>query len=415
MIETANGNGGGGKDNLRIPCRKRDAMTRRESEKPTHPRLSPRERIVRWIADAIASGKLKPGDAVPSVRELAATLGMAVNTAAAGLLEAERRRIIERRGPGAHKRFVPVAASAAPLASATVCVLGALGSFADGITAPRWSDSYLALELVPRLSAARKHVTILNGDVLAEPDLDALFRAPPAGMVVTGAINEQPAAIAALSRCRKAGLPVVVYGNAPELRSFDRAYVDHRAGEREITEWLLARGCRRIVPLFPSEPSKFWERERIEGYAEAMRAAGLEPAPCMAMGDEELKRDSVGRRRFRFFKALAVDAIIQLRRKGGVDALLCISDEWALVAIAAIRDLGLEPNRDILVAGYDNYTRGGQFEGFEAGRPIVTMDKRSDRTAADLAALLVARMDGALPPEPQVRTHRQELVVGDEH
>lgn len=373
---------------------------------------SPRGRVVRWLADAIVEGSLRPGDAVPSVSELAATLGMARNTVAAGLLEAERRHIVERRDPNAHKRYVPI--TAAQLASSTVCVLGALGSFADGTPAPRWSDSYLALELVPCLSAAGKHVTILNGDVLTETDLDALFRTPPAGMVMTGTINEQPAAASAIARCRKAGIPIVVYGNAPELRSFDRAYVDHRAGAREITEWLLARGCRRIVPLFPSEPSKFWERERVGGYAEAMRAAGLEPLPHASLGDDELKRDSVGGRRFRFFKALAMETIARLRRDGGLDAVLCISDEWALVAIAAIRDLGLEPNRDILVAGYDNYTRGGQFEGLEEGRPIVTMDKRSDLTAADLSALLAARLEGRLPPEPQVRTHGQTLVVHEQ-
>ena len=386
-------------------------MERMENGKTASGRTPPRESVVRWIVDSIADGILKPGDAVPTVREIAETLGIARNTAAAGLLEAERRRVVERRGPGSYKRFVPVAANAAPLASDTVCVLGALGSFTDGITAPRWSDSYLALELVPRLSAAGKFVTIVNGDFLSERGLDTLFHAPPAGMVVTGAINEQPAGMSALSRCRAAGVPVVVYGNAPELRSFDRAYVDHRAGEREITEWLVSRGCRRIVPLFPSPPSKFWERERIEGYAEAMRTAGLEPMPCEVFGDERLKRDSVGGRRFRFFKALAMESIARLRREGGLDAVLSISDEWALVAIAAIRDLGLVPNRDILVAGYDNYTRGGQFEGLEEARPVVTMDKRSDRTAADLSALLPARMDGKLPPEPQVRTHRQQLVV----
>ena len=232
-------------------------------------------------------------------------------------------------------------------------------------------------------------------------------------MVVTGAVNGQPASLSALSRCRAAGVPAVVYGNAPELRAFDRAYVDHRAGEREIAKWLLARGRRRIVPLFPTEPSKFWELERIEGYAEAMREAGLEPLPCAAMGDERLKRDSVGSRRFRFFKALAMETIARLRRDCGLDAVLCVSDEWALVAMAAIRELGLVPNKDVAVAGYDNYTRGGQFEGMVEGRPAVTMDKRSDRTAADLAALLTARMAGKLPREPQVRTHKQQLVVNE--
>lgn len=32
----------------------------------------------------------------------------------------------------------------------------------------------------------------------------------------------------ALERCREAGIPAVAYGNAPELRGYDRAYSDHR-------------------------------------------------------------------------------------------------------------------------------------------------------------------------------------------
>ena len=372
---------------------------------------SPRGRVVQWLVDAIAKGELRPGDAIPTVDELAASLGVARNTAAAAVVEAERRRVVERRSPGARKRFVPMFASEAPLAASTVCVLGELGRFSEGRNAPRWSDAYLALELVPRLSLAGKHVMVLNGEVLAEGDIDAFFRSPPAGMVVTSSVNDRPIALHALARCREAHVPAVVYGNAPELRSFDRVYADHRAGSRMLTEWLLRQGRRRIVPLFPFAPSKYWMRERLEGYAEAMRAAGLEPHPCVALGDAELEAHAEGGRRFTFFKALALDKVLQLRREGGVDALLCYNDDWTLPVLAAIRDLGLEPNRDILVAGYDNVTRSAELGAFESARPIVTIDKHYEKTAVDLAALLLARMAGTLPPEPQARTHPQELVV----
>ena len=124
-----------------------------------------------------------------------------------------------------------------------------------------------------------------------------------------------------------------------------------------------------------------------------------------------LRVHAQGERRFSIFRALAMSKIVELRGKGGVDALLCLSDEWVPPVIAAIRDLGLEPNRDILVAGYDNVTRGADLGAFESVRPIVTIDKHNERVAADLAALLLARMDGKLPPEAQARTHDQELVV----
>lgn len=41
----------------------------------------------------------------------------------------------------------------------------------------------------------------------------------------------------------------------------------------------------------------------------------------------------------------------------------------------------------------------------------MTIDKHNEKTAAELAALLVARIEGKLPPEPQSRTHDQELIV----
>lgn len=112
--------------------------------------------VVRWLSESISGGSLKPGDAAPTVGDIAAALGVARNTAAAGLLEAERRGVIERRGPGARKRYIPVAPAAAPLAASTVCVLGELGCFTDGTGAPRWSDSFLALELVPRISVSAR-------------------------------------------------------------------------------------------------------------------------------------------------------------------------------------------------------------------------------------------------------------------
>ena len=229
-------------------------------------------------------------------------------------------------------------------------------------------------------------------------------------MIVTSVVNDRPIALHALELCRDAHIPAIVYGNAPELRSFDRVFTDHRAGARDLTNWLLGRGCRRIVPFFPVAPSKYWMRERLEGYAEAMRAAGLEPLPCAVSGDAVLAANAEDESHFPLFRALAVAKIVELQRNGGVDALLCYNDEWAKPAIAAIRELGLEPNRDILVAGYDNVTQEAGFGAFEPGKPAITMDKHNEKTAAELAALLVARMDGALPPEPQMRTHDQELI-----
>ncbi|MBR0057240.1 MAG: substrate-binding domain-containing protein [Kiritimatiellae bacterium] len=365
--------------------------------------------MLNWLERAIAAGEIPRGGEIPSERALAKLLGVAKNTAAAAVDEAEASGLVLRRA-GTRKRYVGEVRGGS-LASSTIYVLAALPSFSDIATAPGWSDEFLALDVLRHISRAGRLVSLVNTISLPQGGLDTVFAARPGGMVVTNGVNADPIAMEALRRCREGGIPAVAYGNAPELRGFDRAYSDHRSGSRELTRWLLSRGCRRIVPFFPFAPERFWERERIEGYSEAMREAGLEPLPCVAFGSRDIGLAQTAET-FRLNAALALSALMALRRRGvGPDALLCRCDDWTKPVIAAIRDLGLVPNRDIIVAGYDNMDAKGGFAEFEADRPAVTVDKRNGRSAEDIAGLILARMAGTLPPEPQIRMHSNELIV----
>ncbi len=197
-----------------------------------------------------------------------------------------------------------------------VFVLAEVKEFTSIATAPGWSDEFLAFDVVRRLSLMGRPVSFFNTKSLLRRGLDALFAAQPSGMVATSSVNGDPVALEALRRCREAGIPAVAYGNAPELRDYDRAYSDHRAGSRDLTRWLLAHGRRRIVPFFPLEPSMFWETERIAGYEEAMREAGLEPLPCAVFGSPSVEAMESSVERFRVRTALAFSALAALRRDG---------------------------------------------------------------------------------------------------
>ena len=402
------------------------------------PPATPRARVLQWLQRAIEEGQLQRGEAIPSERAIAKLLGVAQNTAAAALDEAESRGIVFRRSPSARKRFVPDAAASSVVANATIYVMGEPAFAPDGSPAPRWTDRYLSMEAVARLSATGRHVMVLNSDVLSAAAVDDLFRAPPAAMLILSTVAGHPIAMRALEHCRAASVPVVVHGNAPDLRAFDRIYTDHRATGRDLTRWLLARGRKRIVPFFPYMPETFWASERLAGYADAMREAGLAPYPCAVFGTT-LPDDTPPVERFRVRRALAISKLLELGcgRAVGVsggaggppakcspgaagepsalpvrpDALLCLSDNWARVAIAAMRDLGLVPHRDILVVGHDNIAPGAEFGAFEAEAPDATIDKHNETKAAALAALLADRLAGELPKEPQCRTHAFELVT----
>ena len=397
---------------------------------PKPPAATPRGRVLQWLERAIESGDLAPGAAIPSERALAKLCHVAQNTAAAAIDEAEARGIVMRRAPTARKRFVPDAPQGAALSASTIYAMGDLGRDSDGSPEPRWTDRYLSMECFSRLARTGRHVTILNSEAMTETCVDAIFRTPPAAMLITSTVAGNPLAMRALEKCRAGGVPVVVHGNAPELRGFDRVYTDHRATGRVLTEWLLARGRRRIVPFFPYIPDTYWGRERLAGYADAMRAAGLEPFPCAVFGTE-LPDETPGEERFRVRKALAIAKLLELCRGNpkqlfnlstsqpfnshakGVDALLCLSDNWARVAIAAMRDLGLAPHRDLLVTGHDNIDPGAEFGEFEADSPDATIDKYNETKADAMAALLAARLAGDLPAGPQSREHAFALVERD--
>ena len=374
-------------------------------------RESPRVRVLRWLEDAIKSGRLPRGAELPTEREIAKIVGVATCTAALAMDEAEARGLAVRRHPGARRRYAGTLRGDS-LAASTVFVLARQIPYPDIATAPSWSDSFLALDVVRSLSLRGRSVALYTPQSLPAGGLDAIFEARPGGMVVTGSVMRDPLAMEALARCREAGIPAVAYGNSPELRGYDRAYSDHRTGSRELTRWLLARGCRRIVPFFPFAPTEFWGQERLAGYEEAMREAGLEPAPCKVFGTSLLGLHQISEN-FQVFKSLAVAALVTLKRDFGgewPDALLCLNDDWTWSAQCAIQELGLVPNRDILVAGYDNMVRKPDFEPFEIPPPIVTIDKHNELASEGLASLLLARMGGSLPPEPQVRIHKHELV-----
>jgi DNA-binding LacI/PurR family transcriptional regulator len=89
------------------------------------------------------------------------------------------------------------------------------------------------------------------------------------------------------------------------------------------------------------------------------------------------------------------------------------SDGPVRYAAAACRALGLEPNRDIVLTGYDNYWAGSEEARFEPATPMATVDKRNLKMGEELVRLWWERNQGQLPPEPQTRRIQPELVVVD--
>ena len=121
---------------------------------------------------------------------------------------------------------------------------------------------------------------------------------------------------------------------------------DNHQGARLATAHLLAGGYQRIVCIGSETSPQRQFRERWEGYAEEMRAAGLEPV--LATIEKGLPREEQGRR--------AVASLID----GGTpfDALFAVCDPIALGALDELHARGLAVPGQIGLVGFDGIRAG---------------------------------------------------------
>ena len=114
---------------------------------------------------------------------------------------------------------------------------------------------------------------------------------------------------------------------------------------------------------------------------------------------------------FRALTAYDVGCLMPyLKADPAIDAILLPSDGNVWTAAAACRQLGCEPNKDILLAGYDNYWTDSWERNFAPAGPAVTVDRNNPMLGRELVNLLMERIEGKLPSQPVCRRMKPELV-----
>ncbi|MEV8241942.1 LacI family DNA-binding transcriptional regulator [Microbacterium testaceum] len=135
-------------------------------------------------------------------------------------------------------------------------------------------------------------------------------------------------------------VPVVYGGRPARVRATDHYVdVDNVQGGRDATQYLIDRGHRRIATVAgPADmPAGI---DRLQGFRDALAAAGLEPFAVEDGG---------------FTEAEGASAMRRILASGDVpDAVFAASDLMARGAYTALRERGLEPGRDVAVMGFDD-------------------------------------------------------------
>jgi LacI family transcriptional regulator len=210
-------------------------------------------------------------------------------------------------------------------------------------------DAVLAETLRGLAGAARAGGFRVMVEPLAPDGPDAtyasLLRAQHAdGLIVSGPRLDDPSLAALVEE----DFPIVIQGTFPGL-AVASVDVDNVAGSRGAVEHLLSLGHRRIACITNAPIVYTAARERLEGYRQAMAAAGV-PAP------DELVAEAA------FDAPSGHEAMAGLLARTTFTAAFVASDVVALGAIGALRDAGMSVPRDVSVVGFDDIPLAGYFD-----------------------------------------------------
>ncbi len=157
------------------------------------------------------------------------------------------------------------------------------------------------------------------------------------GLILSGPRAQDPI----LQRLVRQNFPLVLHGQVPGM-DVPFVDVDNVAGARQAVEHLLRLGHTRIGVITNAPLHYVSARQRLEGYRQALEAAGLSPRPqWIQLGNFD---EASGRR--------AMQALLQARPR--VTAVFVASDMVALGARYALWEAGLRVPQDIALVGFDD-------------------------------------------------------------
>ena len=368
-----------------------------------------------WIADK----QLLPGGRLPAERELARRLGVTRFVVRSVLAQLESEGVVRSLS----ERIRVIADGSARGASVmdeTVALCTNLTSRPiPGEQGPVGMMQMLYMGVSEALQAHGLNVITVPPERTAMARIQRLIAQRPLAWIVLEDALTSEAGFSVLREVSARGIPTVVYGDvldAPSLAAppFDVVTSDQLGGSYALTRWMIGRGARRVVRFSdnpsPARAAQVWRGRREQGYRDACRDAGVEAHP--AIEGVRLEGGDGSRQSFELQVRMTAGFLVEhLGGSATVDGILVVSDGLLFDVAGACRLLGKDPQRELCVAGYDNYWMGAPERRFESFTPPATVDKNLLEVGRALASLALDRAAGRSPPESRVQMVSQRLVV----
>jgi DNA-binding LacI/PurR family transcriptional regulator len=341
----------------------------------THAHTDGYAKLATKLRQSIVSGDIRVGESLPSSKQLAATHGVAPETArraakqleAEGLVTAEPRqgfRVLARVNDP--ERGLPIA-----------FVLG------DAERTELWDEFHRSLFACLQKAAAERGWSALavgTGRRSGKEVMDQLRDCRACGMVLD---SGNPGLLAEVNRVR---LPAVMMDSWDPEMSLDAVVQDSFQGAMVAARHLIARGHRKIAWLGKISES-VQSQERFGGVSAALAAAGIEFRPEF-MQDTPWQKTAEAARRL-------------LALSDRPTAVLGLWYDAATELFRAAAELGLEPGKDVEIVGW---TAEEQYEGaYRVAFNGAPLPPTMVWSVAELARLAIARLaerrsKPAMPP-----------------
>ncbi len=367
---------------------------------------SPRGRTVHLLRDLIERGEIDDGERLPAESKLAEQFNVSRMTLRAALAVLEREGLVRReRNVGCVR--VRNHGSPTSLMSRTIVMLCDHKIAKDAAIFSGSSDAVVSgvIDGVGRRDLHFFRVGTSEGDDLWLKDL---INARPHGVIASFWNRSEAWQVDVINRLRAGGLPVAAFGHSSAFDGVDTVRTDHQGGTEGLMHALAKAGKRRILRAWGRPSDVGWLQDHDAGYERAALALGLESLPAIHVAGL-LPREQGGEQNFRIRARHFAGYLAEyLHCDNPIDAIMVGTDWDALVALAACRLYG---RTDIAVVGYDNFWQSMPERVWEPGVPFATVEKNNHSLGEELVNLLMERIGGMLPPEPQKRVIPQQAVL----
>lgn len=343
------------------------------------------------LKNQILSGKLQPGDKLPSENELSSKYNVSRQTVrkALGILQ-NAGYVYAEHGRGTFcSELVRHTHSSHNIAVVTTYLSDYIfPRLIKGIDEALTEEGYSIILKSTRNSASREAKCL---EELLQKDIDGLIIEPSKSHIYCRHTN-------LYYKLDKFRIPYVfIQGSYAQMEEKPSVLMDDKKGGYLITNHLISLGHRNIIGVFKADDTQ--GQNRHKGYVKALQDAGIpyEPENVIWFYTED--------REIHPYECIKK----MVKNKKEIDAVVCYNDQIAMGVITSFRRMGIKVPEDVSVTGYDN-----SFMASCGGLQLTTIAHPQEQLGEMAARLLIELIkNGDIDQEKRHVMVEPKIVIGN--